>query len=284
MQRALNRTVNYLKRERMIAEDTIKAQRFIITVLAGVLLAVTIVMYTNYINVCTLLDESTKHAEELFDEVTTLTASVNELTTDLTVMTRVSIKLEEENNSLINDNQALADEYDEVYNALSEIQERAELYDKYAFAIMYNGQRTDVKYSDLKHMEDIAEELGLTQDAIDLCLSFVMNESHGNEKAYNASGASGLGQLMPGTGKYVWDHLMDNGGVEYDHSTIPFDGSTNLEMSLRLLADLDNKHHSTTKVVTSYCGGWMEGYVNMLNKNLSKGPTPTTVQTMSIHE
>ena len=136
-------------------------------------------------------------------------------------------------------------------------------------------------------MEDIAEELGLTQDAVDLALSFVMCESHGDEKAYNASGASGLGQLMPGTGSYVWNNLMPEEivqGREYDHSTIPFDGSLNLEMQLRLLANLDNKHKSTTKVVTSYCGGWMDGYVEKLNSYLSEGPTPTTVQTMSIHK
>lgn len=285
MQRSgtLNRTVMYLKREQMIAEDTIKVQKFIITVLAGVLMAVIIVMSSNYMQVNKMLDESQAHNNELFDEVTTLSASVNELTKDLTAMTQVSVTLEQENNSLINDNRALADEYDDVYNELVAMQERKELYDKYEYAIIYGGKRTDVKYGDLKHMEDIASELGLTEDAIDLCLSFVLNESRGNEKAYNPSGASGLGQLMPGTGRFVWNNLMDNNGESYDHSTIPFDGSTNLEMSLRYIAYLDNKHGSATKVVTSYCGGWMESYVNSLNVHLAKGPTPTTVQTMKIH-
>ena len=284
---SLNRTVMYLKREKMIAEDTIKVQRFLIIGLLGIILTL-IIVFSDELNTTTKQLKATElETVSLSKEITTLSISVNELTNNLAIMTQVSIELEKENNSLISDNRSLASEWDEIYTQLETLQSRAELYDKYEYVINYAGKRTDVKYSDLKHMEDIAKELGLTQDAIDLALSFVMCESHGDEKAYNASGASGLGQLMPGTGSYVWNNLMPEEivqGREYDHSTMPFDGSLNLEMQLRLLANLDNKHKSATKVVTSYCGGWMEGYVEKLNSYLSEGPTPTTVQTMSIHK
>lgn len=285
MQRSntLNRTVMYLKREKLIAEDTIKIQRFIITVLAGVLLATIIVYSMNLTKAREMLSTTTKQNTYLSNEIEALTTSNNELVQDLTAMTQVSLELESQNNLLINDNKALAEEYDEVYAELSKLQAREELYDRYSYAIIYDGHRTDVKYDALKHLEDIAEELGMTQDSIDLCLSFVLNESRGNENAYNASGASGLGQLMPGTGKFVWDKLMDNKGIEYDHSTIPFDGSTNLEMTLRLLDYLGEYYNNDTKdVITSYCGGYMQGYVNSLNIHLSKGPTPTTVEEMKI--
>lgn len=284
---ANRRTLMYLKREQMLAEDTIKVQRFLIISLIGIILAL-VIIYTDELSIVSKQIKATElETVILSNEITALNVSVNELTNNLAIMTQVSIELEEENNSLISDNRSLASEWDEIYTQLETLQSRAELYDKYEYVINYAGKRTDVKYSDLKHMEDIAKELGLTQDAVDLALSFVMCESHGDETAYNASGASGLGQLMPSTGKYAWNNLMPENitlGREYDHSTMPFNGSLNLEMQLRYIANLDNKHKSTTKVVTSYCGGWMESYVEKLNNYLAKGPTPTTVQTMKIHE
>lgn len=285
---ATNRAaIAYLKRERMLAEDTISVQRFLIIGLLGIILAL-IIVFSDELNTTTKQLKATEiESLKLTEEINTLTTSMNELTNNLSIMTQVSIKLEEENNSLISDNRSLAAEWDEIYAELSKMQKRSELYDKYEYVINYGGQRTDIKYSDLKHLEDIAEELGLTQDAIDLTLSFVMCESGGDEKAYNASGASGLGQLMPGTGRYAWNNLMPYSitqGLTYDHSTIPFNGSLNLEMALRYIAHLDNVHGSAVKVVTSYCGGWSEGYVNKLNRYLAKGPSPTTVQTLRIRK
>lgn len=281
----LKQNIRFMKSERRINQKIIEVQKYIIFIL---LLALVIAVGILSIKITSLNGTVDQLRHEKSAILATNTKLYDQYLVEneyLAIMSNVAYQIELENQDLLEDNQNLAREFDELNNDYEELSEREELYDKYEFAIIRsNHTRTDIRYEDFKHLEEIAAEEGISQDGIDLCLSFVMNESNGLEKAANASSsARGYGQLLSSTGRFCYTTLM--GHSSYNHEVIALDGPTNLEMSLRYLAYLDEyNHHSATAVVRSYCGGWNDAYVNKLNRYLSRGTTPTSVQTLKIHE
>jgi len=281
----LKQNIRFMKSERRINQKVIKAQKYVILLLLMALVLTVGVLSLKITNLSGTIDQLRREKTVLLSSNTKLYDQFLEENLYLTAMSNVAYQLEEENQILIDDNLSLASDFDVLNQDYQELSEREELYDKYEFAIIRsNHTRTDIRYEDFKHLEEIAEEEGISQDGIDLCLSFVMNESNGLEKAANAnSSARGYGQLLSSTGRFCYTSLM--GHNSYNHEVIALDGPTNLEMSLRYLAYLDEyNHHNAVAVVRSYCGGWNDAYVAKLNRYLSRGTTPTSVQTLRIHD
>ena len=284
--RKLKHNIKYLKMERALLRSTIKKQeRIVVGCIAISIVAIMATLgYTISLNM--RIDQEQAKNAELTNTVSELKAEQVELTDYLAAMTATAIELEEENRDLISDNTQLAKEWDEMDAQLVEWRERTELYDKYEYAIIRNdGTRTDINYDDFRYLEDIAKENGISQDGIDLCLSFVMAESNGIEKAANpSSSARGYGQLLSSTGRTAWTKLM--GRTEpYDHNSMALDGRTNLEMTMMTIDYLDEYYHgNATSVVTSYRGAWVQSYVDKLNRYLARGTTPCSVATLKIHD
>lgn len=281
----LKQNIRFMKSERRINQKVIKAQKYVILLLLMALVLAVGVLSLKITNLNGTVDQLRREKTVLLSSNTKLYDQFLEENLYLTAMSNVAYQLEEENQILIDDNLSLASDFDVLNQDYQELSEREELYDKYEFAIIRsNHTRTDIRYEDFKHLEEIAEEEGISQDGIDLCLSFVMNESNGLEKAANAnSSARGYGQLLSSTGRFCYTSLM--GHNSYNHEVIALDGPTNLEMSLRYLAYLDDyNHHNAVAVVRSYCGGWNDAYVAKLNRYLSRGTTPTSVRTLRIHD
>ena len=280
----LKQNIRFLKRERRIIYRTIAFQKYVILFLVLVIVVMS-GLFCMKINSLNGQIDLVNNQKSLLTEANLRLAQWRmESEYYLKIMCNVAYQLEDENQQLVKDNELLMEEYDELNTDYDELAEREELFDKYEFAIIRsNHTRTDITYENLKHLEQIAKEEGITQDGIDLCLSFVMNESNGIEKAANAvSSARGYGQLLSSTGRFCYTELMGN--RSYNHNVDALDGDKNLEMTIRYLAYLDDCKPNTAAVVRSYCGGWNEAYVAKLNRYLSKGPTPVTVNTMKIHE
>ena len=281
--RMLKQNIRFLKRERSIIYRTITIQKCIITFLIATIIGLSI-YFCMRINVLNGNIDSVNFQKTMLIDAQSRAVKLKlEAEYYLSIMTNVAYRLELENQELVDDNQTLMKEFDELNADYEELSEREELFDKYEYAIIRsNHTRTDITYDNLKHLEDIAREEGISQDGIDLCLSFVMNESNGIENAANAvSSARGYGQLLSSTGRFCYTELMGNSS--YNHNVDAMDGEKNLEMTLRYLAYLDDCKPNTEAVVRSYCGGWNEGYVAKLNRYLSKGPTPVTIKTLRIH-
>lgn len=125
------------------------------------------------------------------------------------------------------ENQELAQTNDSYYEELSELRSRAELYDKYDYAIVdESGTRTDITYDQLRTLEDLVNDSSINDE--DLFLSWIMTESGGKENASNAtSTAKGYGQFLNSTSKFVYTDLLGN--TDWN-SNVAYDGDCNLEM------------------------------------------------------
>lgn len=175
------------------------------------------------------------------------------------------------NTTLDEQNKELVDKYNELnseyQNTVNEANERAKFYKDYEWVTTYSG--TDITYDDIDTLESIAEDNNMGKDTVDLVLSIAMVESEGNENAYNKSGASGLGQLMPSTAKYAYETLMNNGSGTY-RSEYAFNHTTNLKMALHTINYLSNdSDHNALTVVCKYRGKYSQGYINAVNSYLS---------------
>lgn len=132
---------------------------------------------------------------------------------------------------------------------LNTLRNRAELYDKYEYAIIYGGNRTELTYEEIQ----LGEELMLSK-GYDPHLMFgsIMVESNANPNAVNkSSGATGYGQFLDSTARWVWTSLMGNDSY---YSDIRKDGKVNILMMATYYDYLYSVTDSTFKVVKCYSG------------------------------
>lgn len=137
----------------------------------------------------------------------------------------------------------------ELDNSIS----RLSTYEKYKYVVFNElGKRTDVTYDQLKTGEEMMMKKGYDPD---LLFSIVMVESTGRSDAYNkSSGASGYGQFMPATGKFVYEDLLKLG--TYDHNTTPKNGDINIKMMARYIEYLYDRYDGDIiRGIKEYCGG-----------------------------
>ena len=217
-----------------------------------------IMMYTNLFNIAT--DEHNDYIE-LSDNYTSLSDSFTKIAEQNVALIDSMDKLDAQNLSLVQSNE-------QYYQDLQKFTTRSELYDKYEYAILDNqNQRTDITYDQLQTAEDLCEKNGVD---IDYLLSTIMVESNGISSAKSKiSSATGYGQLINGTAKYVYEVLMENGKGTYNHS-MALDGDLNLEMTTEYIAFLQDNSDNMNTVITKYRGMSDTSYVSKVNSYLSK--------------
>ena len=159
-----------------------------------------------------LLSKTTEIQEE-YNYAQSLISVNDELNSKIENLTAGIVELDKENISLVESNNT-------YYKEFSTLRERAELYEEYEYALMYNGERTDITYDQLKTGITICEESGVDPH---LLFAFIMAESRGVETAKNAnSTATGYGQLLNGTAKFVYEDLLKFSSYIFYYIVLPF--------------------------------------------------------------
>lgn len=165
-------------------------------------------------------------------------------------------KLTIENNELCNIIDDIDDQIEQVESVnksyvdeLNELRNRAELFDKYEYAISYGDKRTELTYEEIQYGEDLMVAKGLNPH---LMFGTIMVESAGKPDAVNKdSGATGYGQFLDSTAEWVWTKLLGNSTY---NSNIRKDGIKNIQMMAEYYDFLYAEHGSTFKVVKQYSG------------------------------
>lgn len=137
----------------------------------------------------------------------------------------------------------------EIFNNVSY---KAEITDMYDYALYdTEGKRNDLNFELLELGHNLMTEYGLDPN---LLFGIIMVESEGHAGVTNSSsGAAGLGQFMPETGKYVSTKFLN---ISYDHSVTPYDPASNIRMMASYLDHLYKKYNGDTmRVLKEYCGG-----------------------------
>lgn len=147
----------------------------------------------------------------------------------------------------------LQSQYESLQTEYNEAVARLQTYSDYSY-MFYDteGQRNDITVEQVNYAVDLMTKKGYDPD---LLLGTIMVESEGHADDVNSySGATGYGQFMAGTGKFVYEQMLGLG--EYDHSTTPKDGTTNILLMATYYEYLYKLYHGDTfKVVKQYCGG-----------------------------
>lgn len=178
-------------------------------------------------------------------------------------------KLTFENNELCNIIDIIDDQIEEVeavnksyVDELNELRNRSELYNKYEYAIEYGGARTELTYEEIQYGEELMLAKNLNPH---LMFGTIMVESNGKPNVVNSSsGATGYGQFLDSTAKWVWTKLLGNSNY---NSNIRKDGKKNIQMMAEYYDYLYAENKSTFKVIKQYSGNSTdEGAMNYLNK------------------
>ena len=183
----------------------------------------------------------------------------------------ISIQLQDENNKLVASNKKKDKE-------LKVFRERKELYDKYEYALVSDGKRTDITYDQIKSLQQLLKDKKVNDT--DLFLSWIMTESGGKEKCTSSySTAKGYGQILDGTSKFVYKKVMKKKS-NWD-SSIAFNGEKNMELMSHYVDYLYiNNGNSLLKTIKRYRGrNDVSGYVGRMNEYLKR--TGKTVSSIS---
>ncbi len=218
------------------------------------------------LKVCNQYEDLAEEYDKLYNEYETVyeqneqkDALIDDCRGEIQKLNSVLTEIDEQNKSLVTSNQ-------EYYERICTYEEREELFDKYEYAIMRkDGSRTDLTYDQIKTVETLADEKGVDTDLI---FSIVMTESSGKEKASNStSTARGYGQILSGTGEFVYTKLMKAG--KYDHS-LALDGDTNLQMMVYYLEYLCDRNSTINGVISNYRGddSALPSYISVMNSYL----------------
>lgn len=185
-------------------------------------------------------------------------------------MKDIAVTLQNENDKLLSSNKKMNKE-------LKVLRERKELYDKYEYALVSDGKRTDITYDQIKSLQQLLKDKKVNDT--DLFLSWIMTESGGKEKCTSSySTAKGYGQILDGTSKFVYKKVMKK--KNWDNS-IAYDGKKNMELMSHYVDYLySTNNNSLIKTIKRYRGKEnVSGYVGRMNEYL-KG-TGKTVSSIS---
>lgn len=222
----------------------------------------------NKVYVENLNDTLTQRVVDLEKEVLDLVEVTENQGSNITAMYSVMEELDTQNQSLITLK-------DNLNIEIEHYKGRAELYDRYEYAIVNEmGDRTDITYDNLKTLSELCEEYGVDMDLI---LSIIMVESRGRADAKNSdSTARGLGQILESTGEIIYEKLMGNEKGSYNHD-MALDPMLNMEMIVVYMNHLQNEYNGNmTLCLKNYCGDQSETgnyvytYIGKVDKYLTK--------------
>ena len=173
-------------------------------------------------------------------------------------------------NALSEQNEQLFNQFERVSKDLDILMKRSELFDKYEYAIIReeDGSRTDITYDQLLLLEDLCNNSVINDP--DLFLAWIMTESKGYEEAKNSkSSASGYGQFLTSTSKFVFENLCDFDDQKWS-SKVALDGDTNMEMMVAYVEYLyEKKDGDLYAAIDSYRGAHSEAYIAKINSYLA---------------
>lgn len=183
---------------------------------------------TNLASVSTKIRELNDYIEYQEDNIASMTETIESLNKQLQDVSDI--------------NHSYVDE-------LNELRNRAELYDKYSYAIMDGNNRTELTYAEIKLGEELMLEKGYDPN---LMFGTIMVESRANPNAVNpVSQATGYGQFLNSTAEYVWTRLLGNSNYSRE---IMKDGESNIKMMAAYYEYLYNTKGSTYEVIKQYSG------------------------------
>lgn len=148
----------------------------------------------------------------------------------------------------------------------AQIADREEILSKYSYATTWGNHNTDLTYEQLKLGETLMLEKGYDPN---LLFGIIMTESRGDANAKSTSStATGYGQFLKGTGKFVYEDLLGHGKGTYNHS-MATNGTLNIQMMVAYLDYLiKNSDGSVTGAIKSYRGAGgsvLSGYIASIN-------------------
>lgn len=179
-------------------------------------------------------------------------------------------QLSEQQEELISDNKKLNSKNNKYLKTIKKFQEREELFDKYEYAIVTDGYRTDLTYDQIKNGEELMLEKGYDPN---LLFGIIMVESSADEKlTSDHSTARGYGQILKGTGEFVYSNLLNLG--KYNHN-MAFDGNTNIMMMCEYLDYLiKRRDNDLYKAIQGYRGKTdVSGYIRGIDKYITQSNT-----------
>ena len=224
------------------------------------------------------LDKANSRISSLNTEVSNLRSTIHTLETELESevntheatklqlkkLNNAYVELSTQQDDLVADNKQLKKD-------IKTLEARKELYDKYSYAIIdKSGRRTDLSYDNIKTGEELAKENGIDPD---LVFGIMMTESGGDAKATNSkSTARGLGQVLRGTGKFVYEKVQGHGSGTYNHD-MAFNPSTNISLVCSYLGYLKSSGKSAYATIKSYRGVEPTAYIRTIDSYISKAGT-----------
>lgn len=208
--------------------------------------------------------------ETLNADMLELSDQYNQIAEILTEVSEVSVELDDEVKKLTSDKATLLDE-------LEKYTMRDELLNKYEYALYReeNNTRTDIDFEHIARLQEICKDKGMNDETVDLILAIAMKESKGTAEAKNPkSTATGLGQFLNSTGKFVYTTLMN--GNKDDYATAVRDPETNLMMMAEYIDYLSTTEgNKVSNIMMVYSGG-DSGYCKGLNHYLKKNNLDAT--------
>ena len=253
--------INALRRRNVASENF---NKFLITGLGlaiAIIIGLGITLITSVSVLKSQISSLETEKETLLAENKELSEQYNEVSELLAEVSEISVELDKSNAILKSDNKEMSEK-------IAKFEEREELHDKYDYAIVRtDGTRTDFSYSELKTLEELTEEKGLSKETNDLILAIAMTESNGREDIVNLnSTATGYGQFLSSTGKFVYTKLM--GHDTYTHE-LAKNGETNITMMVEYVDYLDDKYNGDTRsAMIEYRGTYDQAYLNKIDRYL----------------
>ena len=200
-------------------------------------------------------------------DIVTCVNEYNKIYNDFIATSNMNVALANQNKTLANNTE------------LEELRHRAELYDKYNYAIINqmdenlpeDEKRTDITYDQIDTLESLAHQNGLSDDAVAFVLAIAMNESRGKEDAKNPrSTATGYCGILDSTGQYLYETIMGNPKGSYTHE-MAYNGYINLELSLQYIKYLNDMYGGDIqKIENGYRGYYDALYDSQLDANLRR--------------
>ena len=256
-----NMTTREIRRERR--RKLIRCRRIVNTFIGCIIAVIITLLALNNVAL-------TKQNEELTEKVSSLN-SANKVINDQLLKSNKTIMdlndvIEKQDTQLKN----LSDINESYVDELNQLRTRAELYNKYEYAVIDEvGKRTELTYEEIELGESLMLAKGYNPH---LLLGSIMVESHGNPTAVNSdSGATGYGQFLNSTAKWVWTDLLGNSNYSSD---IRKDGESNITMMATYYDYLYKNVGSTFGVVKCYSGNSTDSgaanYLRKINKHTSR--------------
>ena len=195
--------------------------------------------------------------------------TIDYLIESLEKVNAINEQLDESIKVLKNDNLHLSREYEMILDEYEELKKRKELYDKYSYALVYDGKRTDLRYSQVETLETLSEKAGINTH-LPLAIGCVESKFDSDLRS-TISTATGSWQFLKETGKFTYETLMENEPGSYNHDMMATDNDISLQMVVAYLSYLKERRGTGYEIIKGYSGSpepsW---YIERMNRHLSE--------------